>query len=135
MKIVENLIEVNEPVVKAYLYERGVIEFTDWGLSPIDIVSKLTIIFEPFQVKPLLKPKEGEWAIYINLYNNYTKIIRFNGYMPIGDASTVAFNTFTLQAEKDGILREMVELCNPGSTPEVTPEVKALIAKHKGDPT
>jgi hypothetical protein len=33
------------------------------------------------------------------------------------------------------ILREMVELCNPGSTPEVTPEVKALIAKYKGDPT
>ena len=114
MRIVENLIEINEPVVKAYLYENGVIDVTDWGLLPIDIISKLTIVLLVTDIKPLLEPNEGEWCFQVLGAGAVVSIVRYHRtdevmYRRLG--SFVALNPFTLQAEKDGILREIVELC------------------------
>ena len=113
MKIVENLIEVNEPSVKAYLYEKGCLAY-DEDLIADDIISKLTIVLLVTDIRPLLEPKEGEWCFQILGAGVIISIVRYHRteevmYSKLG--SYIALNPLTLQAEKDGILREIVELC------------------------
>ena len=111
MRIAENLIEVKEPSVKAYAYEKGCLDH-DEDLIADDIISKLTIVFEPSQVKPLLEPKEGDWYFDCTKKSNiYPSLFRYDSPMNDKDDIHIPLNPFTLQAEKDGILREMVELC------------------------
>jgi len=117
MKIVENLIEITGPSIKALfldmvVYSEPTLDKGECRLMGVYDDSPIYITLS--QVAPLLEPKEGEWCFQILGAGMVAGIVRYHRteevmYSKLG--SYIALNPLTLQAEKDGILREMVELC------------------------
>ena len=118
MKIVENLIEITGPSIKALfldmvVYSEPTLDKGECRL--MGVYDDSPIYVTPLQVKPLLEPIEGERCLII--YEGYgvekhVNKSKIHYIHPITEGySIIALNPFTLRAEKDGILIEMVELC------------------------
>ena len=110
MKIVENLIEITGPSIKALfldmvVYSEPTLDKGECRLMGVYDDSPIYITLS--QVKPLLEPKEGERFYNFSHDGEIAKGMFKSSY----GCHAVHVNSFTLQAEKDGILREMVELC------------------------
>lgn len=125
MRIVNNLIEVTEPSVKAFLWEKNIPcmrhdngQYAVPGrIDPIEIVSpSIRNSFTPGMVRPLfLSPMERRWVFCFKVGKPFTEPIivtredRFSGQDQ--EYMYVELNPFTLQAERDGIIGSIITLC------------------------
>jgi hypothetical protein len=123
MRIVKNLIEVTEPSVKAFLWEKNIPcmrldngQYAVPGrIDPIEIVSpSVTNSFTPGMVRRLfLSPMEKRWVFCFKVNEPFTEpiIVEREDRSFRQEHMYVEINPFTLQAERDGIIGNIITLC------------------------
>jgi len=113
MRIAENLIEINEPSVKALFLMKVVHDepTLDRGECQImGVCDNSPIYLTLQQIMSWLEPVEGERVYWFN-HSTGMMGVDICDITPAKGMTYVACNTLTLQAEKDGILREIVDMC------------------------
>lgn len=114
MKLIDGMLAVTEPSVKVLFAERYYTGDDDWEYAGYRILSNTNMMLFIEDIVPLLKPVEGERCYGIMngggeimtwVYGRASDRI-FDTYVD----NIVACNPLTLELEKQGLLREVVEL-------------------------
>ncbi len=139
MRIDVNVLSTSNVVVKSFLrdllYKYGKVSdvchayVKSWILNEDEEVSIPVTDLAPF-----LTPVEGEWCFE----RNYDDYVAYKYDSQCSPTSCVALNPLTLELEKQGLLREVVEMCNKpqcigkdNSNQEIVPVSKTRLLEVK----